>query len=302
MQNVIETFNLRFSYNHVPVLKGIDLKVPAGSIFGFLGPNGAGKSTTIKTLLGLLQVKEGMVELFGKELNRHKVEILSGIGAMVETPSLYEHLSARNNLEITRHLRQLPKTRIDDVLQVVGLTQDAHRQVKKFSTGMKQRLTLAIALLGQPELLILDEPINGLDPSGIIEIRTLLTRLNREKGCTIFLSSHILDEIERICTDVAVIKEGMFLYQGTMQGLIQRYQQERIRIETGNPAKAGQVIGTDKCNIEEHILFVRINSRDDIPLVVNQLVSAGIEIYSVQSDHSDLESSFLEVLQEGGGE
>jgi ABC-2 type transport system ATP-binding protein len=184
----------------------------------------------------------------------------------------------------------------------VGLTKDAHRQVKKYSTGMKQRLSLAIALLGQPSLLMLDEPINGLDPSGIIEIRTLLTRLNRENGCTIFLSSHILDEIERICTDVAVIKEGLILYQGTMQGLIQRYQQERIKIETGDPAKAMHVLGVNNCSKEEQLLFVRINSRSDIPLIVNQLVSAGIEIYSVQADHSDLESSFLEVLQEGGGE
>jgi len=286
----------------MPVLNGIDLKVPAGSIFGFLGPNGAGKSTTIKTLLGLLQVSEGMVELFGKELSRNKVEILSGVGAIVETPSLYEHLSARNNLEITRRLRQLPKTRIDEVLQIVGLTEDAHRQVKKFSTGMKQRLTLAIALLGQPELLILDEPINGLDPSGIIEIRNLLTRLNRENGCTIFLSSHILDEIERICTDVAVISKGTILYQGTMQGLLQRYHQQRVRIETGNPAEAMKVLGKENCTIEGHYLFVRINSRNDIPLIVNKLVMSNSVIYSVRTDHSDLESSFLEVLQEGGGE
>lgn len=219
---IIQTEDLRFSFNHHPVLNGFDLEVPRGSIFGFLGPNGAGKSTTIKVILGLLRVPSKMLTIFGMHHSGSSIEILAKIGAMVESPSLYDHLSARRNLEITRRLRKIPPSRIEEVLRIVNLGGDANRAVKQFSTGMKQRLSLAIALLDEPELLILDEPINGLDPSGIIEIRNLLTDLNRNQGCTIFLSSHILDEIEKICSHVAVINKGKLLYQGDTEGLLRQ--------------------------------------------------------------------------------
>jgi lantibiotic transport system ATP-binding protein len=298
---IIHTHSLRFSYGPMEVLKSIDLQVPAGSIFGFLGPNGAGKSTTIKALLGLLQVQQGMVHLFGKELTGNRIEILSRIGAVVETPSLYDHLDSTRNLEITQRLRKLPYSRIKEVLEIVGLTNEANRPVKQFSTGMKQRLSLAIALLGEPKLLILDEPINGLDPSGIIEIRNLLSRLNREKNCTIFLSSHILDEIEKICTHVAVINKGQILYQGDTPGLLQRYnQQDRLLFETGDNQQASKILVGRGAIVEGDSVSVPYKSKGEVAEMIRLLTDAGIDIYSVERDRNDLESSFLEILQEGG--
>jgi ABC-type multidrug transport system ATPase subunit len=298
---IIQTRDLRFAYNHQAVINGVDLTVPVGSIFGFLGPNGAGKSTTIKVLLGLLQVQEGMVQLFGQELTRNKMKILSRTGAMVESPSLYDHLSAYRNLEITQRLSRLPSYRIREVLEIVSLTGDAHRPVKQFSTGMKQRLSLALALLGEPELLILDEPINGLDPSGIREIRNLLNLLNREQGCTIFLSSHILGEIEKICSHVAVINKGRILYQGDTSGLLKRYnQKDRLVLQTGNNLDAASILAGKGAFVEGNFVSVPYRTKADIAEMIRLIAGAGIDIYSAERDHNDLESSFLEILQEGG--
>jgi lantibiotic transport system ATP-binding protein len=298
---VIQTHSLQFSFGNLEVLRNIDLEVPAGSIYGFLGPNGAGKSTTIKALLGLLQVKEGMVNLFGKDLTHHRLEILSRIGAMVESPSLYDHLNARRNLDITRRLRSLPLTRIDEVLDIVNLSADAGRPVRQYSTGMKQRLSLAIALLGKPDLLILDEPINGLDPTGIIEMRNLLNSLNREMGCTIFLSSHILDEIEKICTHVAVINKGHILYQGNMKGFLHQYsQKDRMLIETADNVKGAEILAAKGALLEGDFISIPFKSKSEVAEMIRVLTSASIDVYSAGRDRNDLESSFLEILQEGG--
>jgi len=298
---VIKTRQLEFAYNHYPVLKGIDLEVPAGSIFGFLGPNGAGKSTTIKVLLGLLRVKENSVQIFGKELNKHTTEIHKDIGAMVETPSLYEHLSAARNLEITRRLRNLPKNRINEVLATVGLAADANRQVRQFSTGMKQRLSLAIAMLGNPKLLILDEPINGLDPSGIIEIRNLLHHLCNDLGCTIFLSSHILDEIDKLCNHVAVIDKGRLLYQGDKQALLnQKNGRQKTRIHLSDLAAAASLLQPGTFTIEHQAILLFSEKRETISEVIKKLVQADINIYAVEPEKNDLENSFLTLLNEGG--
>lgn len=298
---VIKTRQLEFAYNQYPVLKGIDLEVPAGSIFGFLGPNGAGKSTTIKVLLGLLRVKEHSVQIFGKDLNKHTTEIHRDTGAMVETPSLYEHLSAQRNVEITQRLRNLPKGRIQEVLETVGLGSDAHRQVRQFSTGMKQRLSLAIAMLGNPKLLILDEPINGLDPSGIIEIRNLLQQLNTEHGCTIFLSSHILDEIEKLCSHVAVIDKGKLLYQGSKQDLLNHataVQKTRLQVSDPEGACKRLLPGTFTTDHLDIILFSE--NREAVASTINMLIQAGIRVYAVIPEQNDLENSFLALLNEGG--
>ncbi|MBK7212770.1 MAG: ABC transporter ATP-binding protein [Bacteroidales bacterium] len=297
----ISTQGLKFAYGNRPVLEGFDLNVPSGSIFGFLGPNGAGKSTTIKAILGLLQVKPGMVNVFGMEFHSNSMAILQKTGAMVESPSQYEHLSARRNLEITRLLRQLPTSRIAEVLNIVGLENEADRPVKQFSTGMKQRLSLAIALLGKPELLILDEPINGLDPSGIIEIRNLINRLNTEEGCTVFLSSHILDEIEKICSHVAVINKGKLLYQGDTSGLVSRYKgQDSLIIQCNQAVKALEILGSGSLLASKDGISIPWPGREETAGLLKKLFEQGIDIYTVQKEQNDLESSFLEILQEGG--
>jgi ABC-type multidrug transport system ATPase subunit len=298
---IIKTEGLQFAFQKQKVLNGIDLQVPEGSIFGFLGPNGAGKSTTIKVLLGLLRVPAGKVFMFDHELNSGKIEILGHIGAVVESPSLYEHLNAFRNLEITQRLRRLPEKRILDVLEIVGLTKEAHRKIRQYSTGMKQRLSLAIAMLGNPRLLILDEPINGLDPSGIIEIRNLLLHLNKEHGCTIFLSSHILDEIEKICSDVAVIDKGKVLYQGEMRGLLQRYGgQEKVLVETNHNEAIIPFLKPGTFQIKGSQISILVESKQETSLLIKKIVESGIGVYSVEPDRSDLERSFLEILREGG--
>ena len=298
--NIIQTNALAFSFGKHKVLSDINLQVPAGSIFGFLGPNGAGKSTTIKTLLGLLETEPGMIHIFGKELNQNKISILKRIGAMVETPSLYDHLDAHRNLEITARLRNIPLTRSEPLLDTVSLLHDALRPVKEYSTGMKQRLSLAITLLAEPELLILDEPINGLDPSGIMEMRQLLTRINEEKNCTILLSSHILSEIEKLCSDAAIINSGTIAFQGSMKTLLgMATGNEVITIHTNDALKAYKIMdGRYDSIIKDHNLVVSVRSKPESAQIIRTLVENGIEIYSAEKETTGLEASFLHLLNE----
>jgi len=300
---IIQTHSLFFSYGDHQVLEDITLLVPEGCIFGFLGPNGAGKSTTIKALLGLLHTPPGIITIFGKELNTSKMYILKHTGAMVESPSLYDHLNAFKNLEYTARIRNLPFSHINTLLETVSLTKDAHRPVKQYSTGMKQRLSLAIALLAQPKLLILDEPTNGLDPNGIIEMRQLLIRINEEQKCTILLSSHILSEIEKLCSDVAVINRGSLAYQGTMKALLEMATgKERFTIHLSNPEKAKELIDpTFHTEIKNNNLSVTINRRSEAARIIRTLVSNDIDIYSFERESSGLEASFLQLLNEKTG-
>ena len=295
---IIQTNSLSFSYGRINVLKEINLRVPSGSIFGFLGPNGAGKSTTIKTLLGLLHVHPGMVHIFGKELNANKMDILERTGAMVESPSLYEHLNAVKNLEYTARLRNLPFSNIHALIRIVSLDKDAHRPVKQYSTGMKQRLSLAIALLPQPELLILDEPTNGLDPNGIIEMRQLLIRINKEQNCTILLSSHILGEIEKLCSDVAIINRGSIAYQGKMQALLEMATgKELVTIQSNDSVKAKLLVeGRFRPQLKGSNLEVTINNKAEAAQIIRILIENGIDIYSFERNSTGLEASFLQLL------
>ncbi len=296
--NIIQTHSLSFSYGRHNVLNEINLEVPRGSIFGFLGPNGAGKSTTIKTLLGLLHTEQGMIRIFGKELNTHKLFILERIGAMVESPSLYDHLNAFRNLEITARMRNLPFKRIRPLLETVSLLQDAGRPVKQYSTGMKQRLCLAIALLAEPELLILDEPINGLDPNGIMEMRQMLGRINEEQKCTILLSSHILSEIEKICSDVAIISSGTLVYQGSMLTLLGLATgREVLTIHVDDTDKAKNLMdGRFDSTIKDQILTVTVKDKPEAAYIIRMLIENGIEVYSAERESAGLEASFLHLL------
>ena len=240
--HAIETRGLTHRFSNETVLDTVALAVPQGSIYGFLGPNGAGKTTTLKLLLGLLRRQQGSIEIFGKTLERDRLDILRRIGSSIESPSLYLHLTAVENLEIWRRVFRCPPQRIRDVLELVDLSGTGQKRVGRFSMGMKQRLSIAVALLHEPELLILDEPTNGLDPQGIREMRRLLETLNRERGITILVSSHILSEVERLVTHVGVLHRGTLRFQGTLEALLacaektvvaeaearQRYMLERI--------------------------------------------------------------------------
>lgn len=300
-KNVISIDNLSFGYHNKQVLDKICLDVPEGSIFGFLGPNGAGKTTTIKILLGLLKVANGHVSLFEKDINFHRIEGLQLTGAMVEDPSLYDHLNARENLKINCIIRKISTTRIEEVLSQVGLTDDAHRKVRNYSSGMKQRLALAQALLPSPGLLMLDEPINGLDPAGIIEIRNLLLDLNQNQGITIFLSSHILPEIEKLCSHVAVINKRNILYQGSMNGLLNAGMHgARLIVETDQPARTKELL-SGLYNVETsgaNKLIVNLSDRNEAKDIAKRIVDAGIGILLLQPETHELEASFLELLKD----
>ncbi|HEX3582062.1 MAG TPA: ATP-binding cassette domain-containing protein [Thermoanaerobaculia bacterium] len=216
MPPTIETTALTRRFGTRVAVDDVHLQVPQGEIYGFLGLNGAGKTTTIRMLLGLIRADEGEVRIFGEPFRR---EVLARIGALVEMPSLYSHLTGRQNLEVTRRQIGAPKTSIDRSLGVVGLDDDANRLVREYSLGMRQRLGLALALLGSPELLILDEPTNGLDPAGIHEMRDLIRRMPAEHGVTVFLSSHLLAEVEQIAGFIGIIHKGRMVFQGPLAEL-----------------------------------------------------------------------------------
>lgn len=220
MSNVIETKDLCFHYGKQQVLNNVNLQVPEGSIFGFLGANGAGKSTTIRLLLGLMTPSSGSVHVLGKDIATSRLEILSKVGSLIDFPSAYDHLTASDNLRVIATLMGIDKKRIDEVLSLVGLSDETEKKVKSYSVGMKQRLGLAIALIANAPVLVLDEPSNGLDPAGIAELRNLLIRLNTTQGKTILISSHILSEIEKVSTHVAILHKGVLRFQDTKQKLL----------------------------------------------------------------------------------
>jgi len=297
-QFVIETHNLEFGFGRkTSILKNINLKVERGAIYGFLGPNGAGKTTTIRLLLGLLKDPYHSVFLFGKNLLQKRIECLSKTGALIEQPSLYEHLTGFDNLEITRQLRRIPKERIDEVLETVRLSEAAGKKVKAYSLGMKQRLGIALALLSKPELLILDEPVNGLDPMGIMEMRELLQTINKRHNTTIFLSSHLISEVEKIVTHVGVISMGNILFQGTISDLYNLQKNElKIHIKVDNPASAVNLLKSSYSVVDnEASLSITIESKEEVNEIIRLLINSNLKIYEAVIESKDLEQLFLKM-------
>jgi lantibiotic transport system ATP-binding protein len=298
----IETINLihKFSENET-VLNRVNLQVIESTIYGFLGPNGAGKTTTLKLILGLLKKQHGEILVFGKPFEKNRVETLRNIGSMIESPSIYGHLTAFENIRILQRVYQCPKRRIQEVLELVGLAQTGNKKASQFSLGMKQRLSIAIALLHNPTLLILDEPTNGLDPNGILEIRELLLNLNQNHGITILISSHLLPEIEKLVTHVGIINQGNLLFQGTLAELISKRQQNSfIVFETNDDAKAAQVIGDFSVisRIEEGKIAIPVLEKETIAAINQKLVQNNIEVYQIGRIENDLEKIFFDVISE----
>lgn len=221
MDYIITTEQLTKKYKNFTSVNNVSLHIRKGSIYGFLGPNGAGKSTTMKMLLGLTAPTKGNFTIDGKQFPGDRIAILKEIGSFIEAPSFYANLTGRENLDIIRRILGLPKAKVEDALELVGLTEFGDRLAKKYSLGMKQRLGLAGALLGRPPILILDEPTNGLDPSGIHEIRNLVKSLPDLYDCTVLISSHMLSEIELIADDIGILNHGQLLFEGSMNDLRQ---------------------------------------------------------------------------------
>jgi ABC-type multidrug transport system ATPase subunit len=295
---VIQTQGLSFSFGNQQVVKSLSLQVPAGSIYGFLGPNGAGKTTTIKMLLNLLQTGEGSIHIFGQELQTNRISILSQIGSLIEQPAIYHHLTGKENLMNRALLLQVDEKRVDEMLKLVQLTNAANKKAGQYSLGMKQRLGIALALLNDPKLLILDEPTNGLDPNGIIEIRELLMKLVGS-GKTVFISSHLLAEIEKMATHVGIINNGELMFQGTIHDL-QNISQPLINIETDNTVDAANLLKRHNftvTDIDNDHLYVPFTSKQQVGEINTLLVQNNITVFGINKQHKDLEKLFLDITK-----
>ncbi len=292
---VISTSGLTRHYGTRLVVDSLNLQVREQSITGFLGPNGAGKTTTISLLLGLLKADAGTAEVLG--LPPGHPAALAQIGALVESPALYDHLTGLENLEITRLMRDLPRSEADRVLGLVQLVQDARRPVREYSLGMRQRLGVALALMGQPRLLILDEPTNGLDPRGIQDMRELIRRLPLETGASVFLSSHMLAEVEQVTQDLVVIHRGRLRYQGPMEQLGAREQGELL-VRVGDPTQAQVVLAREgfACQGRDGRVVIQA-ALDEAPRVAACLVAGGCDLYELSPHNANLEARFLALLE-----
>lgn len=298
---VIETKDLNKKYRGRYAVRNLNLEIGRGEIYGFLGPNGAGKTTTIRMLLGLIRPTMGSIHIFGKDLRKEKLNILRKVGSLVEYPSNYGHLTAVQNLEAVRRILDVPKSRIDEVLSIVSLTKDAKRPVKGYSLGMKQRLGIATALLGNPELLILDEPTNGLDPEGIHEIRELIRSMPRHHGITVLVSSHLLSEVEQMAGTVGIIREGELVFQDTISNL-QQQASGGFRLVVSEPAEALQLIRGQGYagRLEDGGLRLDQLSDPEVALLVKRLVDHNHAIYRVEEKRRTLEDIFMQVIEQGG--
>lgn len=282
---IIQTQSLNFNYSkNRKVLDNVSLNIPKGSIYGFLGPNGAGKSTTMRLLTGILPEQGNHIKIFDKPLQEQLPDAFKRIGALVESPALYLHLSGYTNLKYIANLHGTPESRINEVLELVDLQRDAKRKVKQYSLGMKQRLAIAMALLNEPELLLLDEPVNGLDPNGMQDIRRLLIKLNREKGITIFVSSHLLAEIERMCTHVGIISRGKLRFEGTIEELGRQSANCKIQVNLKDAHKWHETLVNEYNSTVESPthLVLEMPDRDAIPQLTARLVNGGAQIYEIK--------------------
>jgi len=295
-RSAITSRGLTRHFGSVRAVEALDLQVPEGGVSAFLGPNGSGKTTTIRLLLGLLKPTAGSCEVLGRPAG--DLQALSRIGAMVENPSLYPHLTGRENLEITRLIRGCPRASIDEVLELVGLREAADRPSQGYSLGMKQRLGLALALLHKPNLLILDEPTNGLDPAGIREMRELIRDLPKRLGVTIFLSSHLLAEVEQLADHVVILAKGRMCFQGSPAELRGR-SGSRMEVICEEPDRAIArlaELGLAGERDGERILFEA--DRALAPKVAEMLVGAGIPLYGLTMREAGLEDLFLTLTEE----
>ncbi|HEX2295748.1 MAG TPA: ABC transporter ATP-binding protein [Actinomycetota bacterium] len=300
---VIEVRGLKKDYRRLRggttrALDGLDLEVEAGGVFGFLGPNGSGKTTTFRCLLGLARPTSGTCRILGADSQRDLHRVVARVGSIVETPALFPTFSGRRNLELLAALHDLPDTRVEEVLESVGLADRARHAVKTYSLGMRQRLALAGALLKDPELLLLDEPANGLDPAGIREVRELLRSLARE-GRTVVVSSHILSEVQLMCDRVAIVSRGRLVAQGDVDDLLRRAQGSGVLVRLDDPARGAEVLRAAGMETTESdgALRVAIPPREAAG-VARTLAGSGLYPYELRPDEVDLETVFLELTGE----
>ena len=295
MKYIVETKGLSKSYGDKQVVRDVDLKVPKGCVYGFMGPNGAGKSTTLKMLLGLVKAGSGEARIAGKEMNpKNRLEILKETGSLIESPSYYGHLTGRENLEIVRTLKGAPEKEIDQVLKLVRMERQQNKKAREYSRGMKQRLGLAAALIGRPELLILDEPTNGLDPAGIQEIRELICELPKRMGITVLVSSHLLSEMDQMADYVGIINHGQLIFQDKLD-VLHEHSKSKLLLQVMNRTVTLKILesrGVEGRVTEEGILIPGF-SDDRTADLVSALAAGGAGLFRVEERQKSLEDIFL---------
>lgn len=299
MGTVLEVKNLKKRIGKAEIIKDISFTIHEGEIFGFLGPNGSGKTTTIKMLVDLISMDHGTINILGFDIKKDREAALEHLGAVVENPELYSYLSGYENLMQIARIRGISKERIEEVIQLVGLEGRIKDKMRRYSLGMKQRLGLAAALLSDPKLLILDEPTNGLDPNGIIELRNILKRLAKEKGMAVFVSSHILGEIQNLCDTVAFIEAGvitsvesMTMVQNSLFFIVETKKEEN----TLNLLQSMDSI----VSVKENEVGYLIELEGEKPSkVLKDMIDKGIEIDSFSRHLKELEERYLEVIKGG---
>ena len=301
MDYIMETVGLRKSYKGNVVVNDVNIHVPKGAIYGFVGPNGAGKSTVMKMILNLIQPEAGEVQLFGEKVTDQSYEVFKRVGSIIENPYFYEKMTARQNLELHRDYMGFPnKERIDEVLQMVDLQNVEGKQIRHYSLGMKQRLAIARAILAKPEFLILDEPINALDPEGIREMRNLFQRLNQEDETTIFISSHILSEVDLIADTIGIIQHGNLLAELPIEE-IHKHQTEYISLQVDDVAHAATLL--EQMDITNFSVldqeFIRIYDSNISGKVLSKaLIESGVGLESLGRKQDTLEDYFFQLTEE----
>lgn len=293
MERIIEIKNLKKTFKGVDVVNIEEMNVYKQDIYGFLGPNGAGKTTTMKMLLGILGKTSGTLK-FNEDKSIK-------IGSMIEEPAFYENLTGKENLEIMRKLLNFPKKNIDETLKLVGLHNARNKLSKHYSLGMKQRLGIALSLVNEPDVLILDEPTNGLDPEGIIEIRKLLKYLNEAKGVTILISSHQLSEISNLATKIGIIRKGQIIFEGSKKD-ISNMSRTKIRISTHNKEKVMNLLEelNYKYQLDGNSIYTgKLNDEESYNLL-RMFITENIEVYELSPEIKDLESIYIELISKGG--
>ena len=289
--SVLEVKNICKSFGKKQVLNDVSFSVDEGEILGFIGPNGAGKTTTIKIILGLQSIGSGEVTINGYSIVKDFSKAIEKVGAIVENPDSYMYLSGRKNLELTANMYDnISKERIDEVIKLVGLENRINDKVSKYSLGMRQRLGIGIALLNNPNLLILDEPTNGLDPEGIKELRDLLKSLAKKEKIAVLISSHNLSELESFCTDICIIQNGVILDRENIKN-IKKYKDSEFIFEVNDTSKVEKILGDVR--IINDKMFGKIIDRKEVPELVKKLVKSNIDIYEIRLKELTLEEAFL---------
>ena len=290
---ILKCENLHKSFRKKEILKGVSLEVCNGDILGFIGPNGAGKTTTIKLILGLQKIGSGNVLINGYDVQKDFEKAIAKVGAIIENPDLYMYLSGYDNLKLIANLYpNVDESRIKEVIKLIGLENRINDKVSKYSLGMRQRLGVAQAILHKPNLLILDEPTNGLDPEGIKDLRNLLIKLSKEENMGILISSHNLAELESFCNKVCIIKNGVIVETSDLETVKKEASEGNYIIEVDNAKQARMVIG-DMANAEDNNHIQIHADRENIPFIVKKLVLQDIKIYSIKEDVMSLEDAFF---------